>query len=174
MWLYGMMPVLLDVVSWKGFQENLMIQWFSVLTEWQKLCRYSMHFHAMPISGTLNGMSTRYGLFHTGNPGLAVSPGSRGWVGFWWPLVTCFFRLHYLNFQTIGHWFRTHGAIAFATSGMSLTLSLEPCHGPSGVEVYGCEWFFGASAEGLFHGVNCNEAKQHAQHRYRTSAPWMD
>ena len=44
----------------------------------------------------------------------------------------------------------------------------------SGVEVYGCEWFFGASAEGLFHGVNCNEAKQHAQHRYRTSAPWMD
>ena len=44
----------------------------------------------------------------------------------------------------------------------------------SGVEVYGCEWFFGASAEGLFHGVNCNEAKQHAQHSYRTSAPWMD
>lgn len=43
----------------------------------------------------------------------------------------------------------------------------------AGVEVFGCEWFFGASVEGLFHGVNCNESKQHPQHRYRTSVPWL-
>ena len=37
------------------------------------LCDEAMQiFHAMPISGTLNGMSTRYGLFHTGNLGPAV------------------------------------------------------------------------------------------------------
>lgn len=85
----------------------------------------------MPISGTLNGMSTRYGLFHTGNLGLAVSPGSRDWVmGFWGFLVTCC-DLHHLHFLTVGHWFRTHGAFAFvATSSMSLILLLEPCHGP--------------------------------------------
>ena len=41
---------------------------------------------------------------------------------------------------------------------------------PSGVEVFGNEWFFGASLEGLFHGVNCATPKQHPVHRYRTSA----
>ncbi|CAK9004430.1 DeSI-like protein At4g17486 [Durusdinium trenchii] len=39
----------------------------------------------------------------------------------------------------------------------------------TGVEVFGREWFFGASLEGLFHGVNCTEPKQHPVHRYRTS-----
>lgn len=39
----------------------------------------------------------------------------------------------------------------------------------TGVEVFGNEWFFGASLEGLFHGVNCATPKQHPVHRYRTS-----
>ena len=81
-----------------------------------------MHFHAMPISGTLNGMSTRYGLFHTGNLGLAVSRGSRDWaMGFWGFLVTCC-DLHHLHFLTVGHWFRTHGAFATGLRCWSLWL----------------------------------------------------
>ncbi|CAE7197905.1 unnamed protein product, partial [Symbiodinium sp. CCMP2456] len=39
----------------------------------------------------------------------------------------------------------------------------------TGVEVYGQEWYFGANMEGLFHGVQPMDPKQHPVHRYRCS-----
>lgn len=68
-------------------------------------------------------------------------------------------------YDLFGHGRGPLACVARTLNGMSTRYGLFH----TGVEVYGCEWFFGASAEGLFHGVNCNEAKQHAQHRYRTS-----
>ncbi|CAJ1402933.1 unnamed protein product [Effrenium voratum] len=39
----------------------------------------------------------------------------------------------------------------------------------TGVEVFGWEWFFGASPDGSFHGVNSMEPMQHPVHRHRVS-----
>ena len=68
-------------------------------------------------------------------------------------------------YDLFGHGKGPLACVARTLNGMSTRYGLFH----TGVEVFGCEWFFGASVEGLFHGVNCNESKQHPQHRYRTS-----